>query len=285
MNPPIEPEYRRRARIKAAQDEERARLERHEAQRHAGEVDIAARIIERIESNQASTEQAEAARHKKQHRLHWGEVIGLFVAAGVGIAAIYYASKDSHQQWEVMNAQLGAMKGQLEEAKNQRLTTIAQLRGTLRRESPTVHLMTEENELARAGQKVARIQFQPAWANAGATPIREITHWFVIKSFENKEKRVLTHGDCPANPPSEIGRAPLSLAQGTIFHEIAKGLPVEEVQGAKAEQRFILMWGRITYRDVFPDTPDHFHEWCVAVVPNDPMRSLFSFISLKENAE
>jgi hypothetical protein len=87
--------------------------------------------LERIaEQNQATENQAQRADtfHRRVERLtlrlegrkFWlelAETIGLWVAAGVGVAAIIISSHDSERQTRVMQAQQVAMQGQLDEMK------------------------------------------------------------------------------------------------------------------------------------------------------------------------
>ena len=71
------------------------------------------------------------------------------------------------------------MKGQLDEAKNQRLATIAQLRARLRRDAIVMHPINPAGKyIDTPGQQVVAWDVNPVWTNTGPTEARTVTGWF-----------------------------------------------------------------------------------------------------------
>ena len=67
--------------------------------------------------------------------------------------------------------------------------------------------------------------------------------------------------------------------------QISKFLSVDDANAVVANTKYILMWGHIEYEDIFPDTSLHHYDWCVAVIPNDIARAIFSFPILKNESD
>jgi hypothetical protein len=103
-----EPEYRRRIRKKSEQD-------RHEVEREgdkAADNSNTDKIIGAVHcvAEKIDREQDKNTSQKKRDRI-WqhAEVIGLWLAAAVGIAAVWIASHDAHKQAKIMQGQLDEM--------------------------------------------------------------------------------------------------------------------------------------------------------------------------------
>src|SRR5437762_2411813 len=112
-----EPEYRRRIRKKAAQDQKNAEAKKREAADKSRVEELAA-AIHRIPEQLRHSHDQDSPQDEREHWWNkWG-VIGLWAAAAVGVIAVVVASCDSHKQ-------RGIMIGQLEEMKDQRRPWVA----------------------------------------------------------------------------------------------------------------------------------------------------------------
>jgi hypothetical protein len=104
-----EPEYRRRVREKAEQDQKRAENERDRAAKRADihEIVIAIEAIDEKYNRETHKE------HTRKKRDRFWEVLGvagLWIAAAVGVAAISYGTRDADRQRGIMSGQLGEMQ-------------------------------------------------------------------------------------------------------------------------------------------------------------------------------
>ena len=109
-----EPEYRRRIREKTEQDQDKAEAERQKAADNAKNYEIIRSIYSIVRECQRSNNEE---RSRKQGDRFWeiAGVAGLWLAAAVGITAIWYGTHDASEQRRVMTEQLGTMRGQLDE--------------------------------------------------------------------------------------------------------------------------------------------------------------------------
>ena len=104
-----EPEYRRRIREKAEKEEQKSADERQETAKRADIHEIVAAI-------KAIDQKYDRESHKHNTRHKWDRlwevlgVMGLWIAAAVGIAAIYIGTHDASEQRGVMQGQLAEMR-------------------------------------------------------------------------------------------------------------------------------------------------------------------------------
>src|SRR5579871_1156564 len=104
-----EPEYRRRVRQKAEEDERQARHERKEATQDR-RVEKAVAALEALQEKIDRYADENSPQNKSKRRWDKLEVFGLWAAAAVGLIAVYVASNDSQGQRDVMNQQLRTMQ-------------------------------------------------------------------------------------------------------------------------------------------------------------------------------
>ena len=106
-----EPEYRRRARQKAAKNQEAANREWDKAAQERRHKEIIT-TIKGIEEKLARAEDEATPKNKRERRWHKAEVSGLWAAAVVGVAAIVIGNLDAGSQRGVMQAQIDEMKAE-----------------------------------------------------------------------------------------------------------------------------------------------------------------------------
>lgn len=175
--------------------------------------------------------------------------------------------------------------GQLNEMKAQRLLSIAQQRAKLRRESPVITAITEGGKLAEAGKRIVSWAISPHWKNVGSTDAQGYLGWFDIKTFDVTAPKSIGADDCPDSPIPNPLPEPEVIAQGGEFSQLAKMVPVEDLVAANQGTKYILMFGHIEYRDIFPDTPTHHDDWCVVLLPNDIGRTIMSVPNLRQRVD
>jgi len=98
-----EPEYRRRRREKAAEDQRRADQERDKSAEKADQNKIIS-ALQAIAIEQASAENTRAPKNKRETWLKLAEIIALSVAAAVGAVAIIVGNHDASRQLSTMLA-------------------------------------------------------------------------------------------------------------------------------------------------------------------------------------
>jgi hypothetical protein len=102
-------------------------------------------------------------------------------AATVAIACLTWSlAQDSSRQAETAKAQFKVMKGQLDEMKNQRLLTVAQLSANLRRENISMQPIGENGKIIGDGERINGWNVNPVWTNVGSTDARNVSNWFEI---------------------------------------------------------------------------------------------------------
>ncbi|MBI3704005.1 MAG: hypothetical protein HY244_09195 [Rhizobiales bacterium] len=229
---------------------------------------------------------AASPNNKRQERWPmWNAIATTAATIIIALATIATVGVTIHHA-EIFNQQLTAMRGQLAEMKNQRLMTVAQLRANIRREQPNVRAIGEGGKLIVAGEKITGWIISPAWTNAGGTDAKDYRGWFDIKAFDVRPGQTNVQAtDClPIPEPNPLPPAG-TFQYGATFLQAAQTLAIEDAVKAQVGTKYIFMRGHIQYRDIFPDTLLHYADWCVAIIPNDLERSLFSFLSLRENTD
>jgi type II secretory pathway pseudopilin PulG len=165
-----EAEYRRRIREKTEKEENRSQNERYRAAESAD-------IHEIILAIKAIDEKFNRENHKEHTRKKWDRfweiagVAGLWIAAAVGIVAVLVSSYDSGEQRWVMQGQLNAMSGQLNEMRQQKRAWIG----------PS----NEEINTPIVSGKSIHITVQ--YNNTGGVPATNFTSIFHIREFSRKQ--------------------------------------------------------------------------------------------------
>jgi hypothetical protein len=93
--------------------------------------------------------------------------------------------------------------------------------------------------------------------------------------------------DCPKTDTS-VATAPSDISPGGKPVLLAKKLGIEDAMAASGNtpSKLILMHGVIRYNDLFsPETPIHHNDWCLAVLPHDIPKSVFSFLGVRDEAD
>lgn len=119
-----EPEYRRRIRTKTIQDQESAEKKDREAAEER-RIEHLTSAIDRAREELVRSGDEYRAHKDIEHRWHKAEVFGLWAAAIVGTAAIWFGTNDSYEQRGVMIEQRRIMEGQLDQMKGNSLDTKA----------------------------------------------------------------------------------------------------------------------------------------------------------------
>src|SRR5580704_4891357 len=107
-----EPKYRRRIREKAGKDQQKAEAERQKAADSAKHYEIVRSIYAVVQEYQRYTNEE---RSRKQGDRYWEKagVFGLWLAAAVGVAAIWFGTHDASEQRGQLKAQAEIMHNTL----------------------------------------------------------------------------------------------------------------------------------------------------------------------------
>jgi hypothetical protein len=94
---------------------------------------------------------------------------------------------------------------------------------------------------------------------------------------------------CPDPAPKvKLAAQPSSVVEKSeVRTEIAINIPkvaVDRAVGPDPDDVIYLI-GRVQYNDIFPDTPLHYLDWCVAAVPANPILGQFSFHRMYERED
>jgi hypothetical protein len=109
--PHREPEYRRRVRDKTAEDQKAAEREWQEAAQDARIEKIIGSVERLVQQVDRYTDE-KAPENKRKGRWERAEVIGLWAAAFVGVAAIWYGTHDASESRKLMQVQLDEMQAE-----------------------------------------------------------------------------------------------------------------------------------------------------------------------------
>jgi hypothetical protein len=198
-------------------------------------------------------------------------------------------SIDSSRQAEMARGQFEIMRGQLEEAKNQRLATIAQLRANLRREQINMHPVNKAGKYAIPGEEMIGWDVNPNWFNAATTDAKSYIAWFEIDVLPMPPIVANTvNVDCPVPLKPALKIASSVFSAGGRKVEVAKRLSIEDVKAAAVEppSKVIYIAGHAEYTDIFfPETPQHHVDWCVLALPHVYQRNEFSFLIIREDTD
>lgn len=171
------------------------------------------------------------------------------------------------------------MQGQLNEARNQRLLTIAQLRPTISYNGISVQPFTGDGKIADKGDQILGWNINPKLKNTGGSDARNYISWFDISVTP------VTQNTCPSVPIPDPLPTPIIIPREGNVTESAKALLLQDAVQASAKAKRIFISGHAEYDDIFPESHRHHFDWCVLAIPNEISYSLFSFPRLRETGD
>jgi hypothetical protein len=175
------------------------------------------------------------------------------------------------------------MQGQLDELRAQRLMTIAQLRANLEQEAPQITPVTKDEKPAQVGDSIVAWAVSPQWINSGDTDARDYIGWFELDPRAITGPHHVTAADCPT--AIQQSAKPSDIPRGQSFRMFAKRIELADAERAAQGHEIVLMVGHLEYRDIFPDTPEHHADWCVALFPNDLKKNIWSPLKLFQTSD
>ena len=205
--------------------------------------------------------------HNYERRIaNWTIVVGcftglLFVATGLSAWFLYQTDDAIH--------------GQLREAREQTITTHAQIRANMIQEDIGHELRYENGALVG-------VFFTPHWKNVGATDARDYVGWYRLTALSGKTN--WTVADCP-NPdrPADVP-GPIVVQAGHPLSQEGQLLPIAVINQVLINRGAIFFAGHSQYRDIFPDDPTFHFDWCQRAVINNLSANEFSFQILRQQA-
>jgi hypothetical protein len=260
---------------------------REEGQQRENYIQIILSLNRITDEQAASRDQADRNEGKKSLR-DWLTIIALFSAAAAALITVLVSHGDTRRalkdaryatnrqlaastdQLNEMIAQVQAMRDQLAEAKRQRAITIAQTRANILRTDISVTPINDRGTFAATGDKITSWAISPVYANAGPTDAEDYRAWFEIKTFIITSPHKVTASECPTSilPKSINGGV---FQRNAKITESAKFVSATDILNVTQGGAYILMWGHLEYKDIYYlETPFHYEDWCVVVVPNDP---------------
>lgn len=131
----------------------------------------------------------------------------------------------------------------------------------------------------------------PGWKNVGLSPAQHVRMGFDLKPYpENGPQSVEQLIKlCPPGPSlsdhPEFSGSTIAPGEsnGRIFP--AKEMPLVGALAAQRNQAVIIFVIDATYQDAFKDSPLHHSYACVGIFVNDPKKSAFSFVNLKQEGD
>jgi hypothetical protein len=195
-------------------------------------------------------------------------------AIGVAITANVIAKGAAAAQVAEMAKQSATMQGQLDQMKAQLLITKTTISAHIipLPVLPVAHSVHVENGI------VTGWNINPQFINAGGTDAHDYRAWWDMDVSPGPFPH---EGVCPTHSYSDA-RPPMTIGPGLPLTLVAKILSLDEGTRAKDGKVVIYISGHMEYRDIFPDTPMHYYNWCSTIaVPNDIETNTFSFINVK----
>ena len=96
------------------------------------------------------------------------------------------------------------------------------------------------------------------WKNFGVTPAKEFEYWISAKWYPNGMEPDFSKPD--AKLP---GRSITTLGTNNEIPTAPVFIPVADIQKAASGNGKVFLWGRATYRDLFPDSPARNFYFCL----------------------
>lgn len=175
-----------------------------------------------------------------------------------------------------------AIEGQLKEMRDQTATTRAQVRANMAQED-FVHEPVTENGI------VTGWDISPRWKNSGATDASDLKGWWTLKFVAafNRPPKSWTGADCPKfeTPFNFEGASTVVIPSGHPWTLVSTRLSSEVVTQVLNGKGAVFAFGHLQYRDIFPDNPIHYFNWCDLVSPYDAPHNGFSFLVLYQASQ
>ncbi len=107
------------------------------------------------------------------------------------------------------------------------------------------------------------------WNNGGSTPTRGLT---VYVHWELRENRLPQH--YPFDPGKTVKLGQATIAPGGFIQVGGWDINGTDLLTISAGGKYLYIWGRAEYRDVFPETPLHITKFCVFAtnLTGDPLK-------------
>jgi hypothetical protein len=187
-------------------------------------------------------------------------VATVFLVVASGISAFFIWESDQ------------SIEGQLGEMHQQTTTTRAQVRANISAD------VFGFDRIAQGGMFMGW-DVTPRWRNTGATDALDYKGIWGI-SFKPGPKTGLDVSDCPelTIPPNT---QPTVIQAGHPFAELAQRFTVAQALQTQANEASAFVSGRLEYRDIFPDDPLHYLDWCSRIVVNNIDRDQVSLLTVK----
>jgi hypothetical protein len=181
--------------------------------------------------------------------------------------------------------QLSVMQNQLDEEKAKGVLEKTQLRGNMRREVPQLSQVGAGTDLGGPKGKSTDWAISPKWINVGGSDVLDYKGWFDVQVFDIVPNKKVDSKDCPSLATPDPLPDGIIIHPGGALEQLSKSLSAQDMIAAENQTKYILMYGHIQYRDVFPDSKPHHADWCVVVFPNNIDKNLFSLPTLKDTAD
>ncbi len=185
-------------------------------------------------------------RAKSQHQANermlarWTRHVGLFTGALVLVGIVTAV---------IFSRQLNVMQGQLDEMRTDALIHRNEVRARMQRNTKS---WLRPTGLAQT------TDFQ----NIGKSDAQEFSGWNEMKFFiKNDADRF----DFRQHPDYWSGRQGVSVPSNDTVSVVTVEIPDSDVRRAINREGFIIHWGYIEYKDIFPEDPIHFLYWCVVL--------------------
>ncbi len=214
-----EPEYRRRIRQRAEQEERAAEREHDEAAENT-HVDKVVTPLERAVEKLDSQANESGAENKRERPWKRAEVIGLWAAAFVGVAAVCIGSRDANQQRKVMHDQLTTMQGQLNEMRSEQRPWMSISHASVVNDDGKA----DHNGLWYDG-RTAHITLRLKIENAGHTPALNVDFALIATTIERQNWKEVQRRKCNAlqgqikNEPRNDYLALPAIMPGTYWEQ------------------------------------------------------------------
>jgi hypothetical protein len=231
-----EPEYRRRARQEAEQNQRYADREWDEAAQKRAQKEIIT-SFKGIEEKLDRAIDEKTAKNQGERRRHLAEIFGLWVAAFVGVAAIVQSCRDSSDQRNVTERQLNEMQ-------TQSITQRAEVKGVLRLDLDT--------PTGPGGWDITT-----TWVNIGKSDALNVRGWkdtAVIPLVQDRAVNAATieHYDFITAPPRvQLPSDGSTVLAGDHIMFISQKITLQQGIDTIAGKVILVSYGYIEYFDIF----------------------------------
>ena len=176
----------------------------------------------------------------------------------------------------IFGQQLAAMKGQLAEMQSagRQTESLAQATDRLAAASARSAEVAENSliKLQRAFLSISRIRYlshlgddgkvwwsiHVDWQNSGNSPAKK-AQFFTTKYSDDKDIPTTFKFAVPSDRPELFIGPHAGMTTGDL------GIAADELMAAQERRKFLYIWGRVDYRDIFDGTPDHVTKFLVQI--------------------